>query len=344
MRVARLCRVVLAALAGLAVAASAEPLSTAVAIPDGDRDAARADAVRALLWEAGLRGQAEVRSQSALIGGELRETTLVQARFRLRKFRILSEDVVDGRLQLTADIEREEADEAACTASLPLHNIAYVWAGNAGGPASAADVQAGAALGAALGDALRVRAGPYLQDNDAGRAEALYRIVASLAPPPRGGESGTLSLQLRATPEDRLIKEIRLPTGRAPLARQEDANLGYALLRQWVTSPAGRQLAAEAARQLDDALRCLPALLRIPPLEADGGFSLVTRFPLPLNPQGLVLYFPVWPVREGGAVDLLQADGYLQPQPMGPQHVRFTGSAPRPGRKSPVSGGYLLLL
>ena len=155
---------------------------------------------------------------------------------------------------------------------------------------------------------------------------------------------GVLRLQVRGATGERLIKEIRLPAGPSPLARQEERNLGYALLRQWVPTAAARQLASEAARQLAETIRCLPAVLRIPRLEPDGGFSLTTRAPLDLGQRGLVLFFAAWPVAEGGTVDLLQADGYLKPQQVDDHSLRFPGGPRQPGKKYPLGGGYLLVL
>ena len=100
----------------------------------------------------------------------------------------------------------------------------------------------------------------------------------------------------------------------------------------------------EAARQLAETVRCLPALLRIPRLEPDGGFSLTTRAPLDLGQRGLVLFFAAWPVAEGGTVDLLQADGYLKPQQVDDHSLRFPGGPRQPGKKYPLGGGYLLVL
>jgi len=111
-----------------------------------------------------------------------------------------------------------------------------------------------------------------------------------------------------------------------------------------VPTAATRQLAGEAARQLAETVRCLPALLRIPRLEPDGGFSLTTRAPLDLGQRGMVLFFAAWPVAEGGTVDLLQADGYLKPQQVDDHSLRFPGGPRQPGKKYPLGGGYLLVL
>jgi hypothetical protein len=199
-------------------------------------------------------------------------------------------------------------------------------------------------LGAAIGRELRASAASYLQTPGAPQADAIYRIGAALELPGHAAAGGVLRLQLRGATVDRLIKEIRLPAGPSPLARQEESNLGYALLRQWVPTAATRQLAGEAARQLAETVRCLPALLRIPRLEPDGGFSLTTRAPLDLGQRGLVLFFAAWPVAEGGTVDLLQADGYLKPQQVDDHSLRFPGGPRQPGKKYPLGGGYLLVL
>ena len=333
----------LALLASLAPLAWGEPLSATATIVGDDVGAARSEAVREMLWEAGLRAGAVVQSRSALIGGDLRESTVVSTTFRLKRFQIVSEEISQGQLRLSAEVEREPVGVAGCTPSLPLQNIGYGWEGIAGERASEADEQGGQALGAALEGELRARVAPYLQDAGAPRAEAIYRIGAALEQP--GGASGAvLRLQLRGGAGDRLIRELRLPTGPAPLARQQDTHLGYALLRQWVPTAASLRLATDAARQLEEAIRCLPALLRIPPPAPDGSFSLPTRSPLDLGQRGLLLFFSAWPVKEGGAVDLLQADGYLTPERVDGQGVRFPGGARLPGRKYPVGGGYLLVL
>lgn len=333
----------LALLASLAPLAWGEPLSATVTIIGGDLGAARSEAVREMLWEAGMRADAVVHSRSALIGGDLRESTVVSTRFRLKRFQIVGEEITQGQLRLSAEIEREAADTAGCTPSLPLQNIGYGWEGVAGERASEADEQGGQALGAALEGELRASVAAYLQDPGAPRAEAVYRIGAALELP--GGTSGAvLRLQLRGSAGDGLIREFRLPAGPAPLARREDTHLGYALLRQWVPTAASLRLAKDAARQLEEVIRCLPALVRIPRLEPDGGFRLPTRFPLDLGQRGLMLFFSAWPVKEGGAVDLLQADGYLTPERVDEHGVRFPGGARLPGRKYPVGGGYLLVL
>ncbi|MCK6491600.1 MAG: hypothetical protein L6R48_25400 [Planctomycetes bacterium] len=225
-------------LASLAPVAWAEPLSASAQIVGGDVGTARSDALREILWEAGIRKNAVIHSQSALIGGDLRETTLVRATFRLKKFQITHEEISNDRLQLTADIEQEEADSAVCTAALPLQNMAYAWDGVIGDRTSAADDQAGMALGALIGRALRASAEPYLQAPGAPRADAIYRIGAALERTGRDAPDGVLRLQVRDATGERLIKEIRLPTGPSPLARQEERNLGYALLRQWVPTAA----------------------------------------------------------------------------------------------------------
>lgn len=337
-------RALLALLASLAPLAWAEPFSASAQIVAGDVGTARSEAVREILWEAGMRGGAVVHSQSALIGGSLHETTLVRSAFRIKRFQILHEEIADDRLRLTADIEQEEAAAAGCAAALPLQNIAYAWEGIVGGRASEADDQAGMVLGTAIGRELRASAASYLQTPGAPQADAIYRIGAALELPGHAAAGGVLRLQLRGATVDRLIKEIRLPAGPSPLARQEESNLGYALLRQWVPTAATRQLAGEAARQLAETVRCLPALLRIPRLEPDGGFSLTTRAPLDLGQRGLVLFFAAWPVAEGGTVDLLQADGYLKPQQVDDHSLRFPGGPRQPGKKYPLGGGYLLVL
>jgi hypothetical protein len=84
-------------------------------------------------------------------------------------------------------------------------------------------------------------------------------------------------------------------------------------------------------------------VLRIPRLDPDGGFSLPARFPMDLSGRGLMLFFAAWPVAEGGALDLLQADGYLQPQQVDDRSLRFAGGTRQPGKKYPVGGGYLLV-
>lgn len=341
---ARLKRATLAvALVGLMPQAWAEALSATVRVVAGDLGTARSEAVREILWEAGMRANAVVHSQSALIGGDLREATLIRSSLRLRKFQIVREELSDDRLQLTAEIEQDTASGAPCSASLPLQNIAYGWEGVLGGSASEADDQAGLVLGAAIGRELRASVAPYLQDAGAAKGEAIYRIGAALELAGRGTPGGRLRLQLRGGTADRLIREIQLSTGPAPLARQEETNLGYALLRQWVPTAAARQLAGEAARQLADVVRCLPAVARIPPLAPDGGFSLTTRFPMDFSQRGLVLFFSAWPVREGGGVDLLQADGYLKPQGGDDRSLRFPGGTRLPGSKYPAAGGYLLV-
>lgn len=342
-RPACLKRAALVLLASLAPLAWAEPFSATAQIVGGDVGTARSEALREILWEAGVRGNAVVHSQSALIGGDLHEATLVRSAFRIKKFQITREEIAHDRLLLTADIEQEEAGAAGCAAAVPLQNIAYHWEGIVGGRRSEADDQAGLVLGAAIGHELRASAAAYLQAPGAAQAEAIYRITAALEAPGHGTADGVLRLQLRGAPVDRLIKEIRLPAGQAPLARQEESNLGYALLRQWVPTAAARQLAAEAARQLAETIRCLPAVLRIPRLEADGSFSLTTRFPMDLGQRGLVLFFAAWPVAEGGTVDLLQADGYLKPQAVDDRSLRFPGGARQPGKKYPLAGGYLLV-
>lgn len=329
-------------LASLAPQAAAEPVSATVTIVGGDLGAARSEAVREMLWEAGMRADATVQSRSALIGGDLRETTVVSTNLRLKRFQIVGEEITEGRLRLSAEIEREAAGAAGCTPSLPLQNIAYGWEGVAGEGGSEADEQGGQALGAALEGELRARVPDHLQEAGAARTEAVYRIGAALERP-GGGAGAVLRLQLRGGGE-RLIREFRLPAGPAPLARRQDTHLGYALLRQWVPTAAGLALAREAAGQLDEVLRCLPALVRIPRLEPDGGFSLQTRFPLELGQRGLMLFFSAWPVKEGGGVDLLQADGYLAPERVDAHGVRFPGGTRLPGRKYPVGGGYLLVL
>lgn len=345
-RPARLkCAALAIALAGLASQAWAEPLSAAVQIIGGDVGTARSEALREILWEAGVRGNAVVHNQSALIGGELHETTLVRSAFRIKRFQIIHEEIADDRLLLTADIEQEQAGTAGCAAGLPLQNIAYAWEGIVGGRRSEADDQAGMVLGTAIARELRASAAvSYLQDPGAPQTDAIYRIAAALERPGHGTGDGVLRLQLRGATVDRLITEIRLPAGASPLARQEESNLGYALLRQWVPTAAARQLAGEAARQLAETIRCLPALLRIPRLEPDGGFSLTTRFPLDLGQRGLLLFFAAWPVAEGGTVDLLQADGYLKPQQVDERSLRFPGGTRQPGKKYPLGGGYLLVL
>ncbi len=329
--------------ASLTPVAWAEPLSATAQIVGGDVGTARSDTLRQILWEAGLRGNAVVHSQSALIGGDLHENTLVRATFRLKKFQITHEEIAQERLLLTADIEQEETGTDACNAALPLQNIAYAWEGVVGARASAADDHAGMALGTLIGRGLLASAAPYLQDPGAPKDDAIYRIGAALERPGRETADGVLRLQVRGATTDRLIKEIRLPAGPSPLARQEETNLGYALLRQWVPTDAAGQLASEATRQLAETIRCLPAVLRIPRLEPDGSFSLTTRFPLDLSQRGLVLFFSAWPVAEGGRVDLLQADGYLRPQQIDEHSLRFPGGARRPGSKYPLGGGYLLV-
>ena len=342
-RPARIKHALLVLLAGLAPLAGAEPLSASAQIVGGDVGTARSDAVREILWEAGIRRNAVIQTQSALIGGDLHETTLVRSTFRLKKFQITHEEIANDRLRLTADIEQEDTGAAACTAALPLQNIAYAWEGIVGDRRSEANDQAGLVLGAAVGRELRAKAASYLQAPGAPQADAMYRIGAALELPGPDTGGGALRLQLRSATVDRLIREIRLPVGQSPLARQDETHLGYALLRQWVPTAAGAQLAGEAARQLAEAIRCLPAVLRTPRLEADGGFNLKTPFPLDLGQRGLVLFFAAWPVAEGGRVNLLQADGYLQPQQVDEHSLRFAGGARQAGKKYPLAGGYLLV-
>ena len=71
-------------------------------------------------------------------------------------------------------------------------------------------------------------------------------LCAALELPGHAAAGGVLRLQLRGATVDRLIKEIRLPAGPSPLARQEESNLGYALLRQWVPTAATRTSPAPA--------------------------------------------------------------------------------------------------
>ena len=109
LRPACLTRALIALLTSLAPLAWAEPLSATAQIVGGDVGTARSEAVREILWEVGMRGGAVVRSQSALIGGSLHETTLVRSTFRIKRFQIIHEEIADDRLRLTADIEQEEA-------------------------------------------------------------------------------------------------------------------------------------------------------------------------------------------------------------------------------------------
>ena len=257
-------RALLALLASLAPLAWAEPFSASAQIVAGDVGTARSEAVREILWEAGMRGGAVVHSQSALIGGSLHETTLVRSAFRIKRFQILHEEIADDRLRLTADIEQEETGASGCTAALPLQNIAYAWEGIVGGRTSDADDQAGMVLGAAIGRELRASAASYLQTPGAPQADAIYRIGAALELPGHAAAGGVLRLQLRGATVDRLIKEIRLPAGPSPLARQEESNLGYALLRQWVPTAAGLALAGEAAVTTDGLKMTLAANIGSP--------------------------------------------------------------------------------
>ena len=198
------------------------------------------------------------------------------------RFQIIGEEITEGRLRLSAEIEREAAGAAGHPVPAAAEHRLRV-GGRRRRRRLRRPTNRGQTLGAALEGELRARVPDHLQGGR--RRPDRGRLPARAALERPGGEQapccgcgcgggGGERHDPRVPPACRPPR--RWHAGRTP------SRLA-ALLRQWVPTTAGLALAGEAAGQLDEVLRCPPALVRIPRLEPDGGFSLPTRFPLELG-------------------------------------------------------------
>lgn len=329
-----------------AISCSAETLTATAPIVGGDIAAARADALRDILWEAGVRGNALVFAKAAALGDDYAQSTIVRSSFRLKKFEIVDEEPLGDRLRITAEVERDEATGNRCEAALPLRNIDFVWRGMSGRRIAEANRQGGIIFGATLKDQLGEDLGAYLLPPKLPGREAVYRISGFF-------ESADSSLgltasvkairfQIRAADNGKLVREFSLPAEFGSLASQEKTNLGYAMLRHWELTSAARALLDSVRTRLGDEIRCLPAVARIPATGPDGGFTINTDSASEIGERGLVLFASSWPVTENGGVDLLRVDGFVQPKRIGEKVLQFSGQKQLAGRKYPMPGGYLL--
>lgn len=346
---------------GMPLKSVAETYNATVPIVRGDVASARDEAIRDILWEAGLQGGALIQSKSALVQEDYVQSTVVNSRFHLRKFKVTQEEILTDRLKITALIEKEDAAPPSCVTSFPMKNIRFEWRGTQGNKISEGARQGSFAFGRLLGQALREEMGPYLLPPEASSQEAVYRLIGTLEisdPPsslplqalrpllshlpfpllPTGVQ--TVRFQFRAA-DGTLIKELKFPAPTTEFASLERQNLGYATLSQWVLAPEAYSLLNAVKPKLAEGLKCLPTVARIPETGPDGGFAIATDSAAQISREAIIFFASTWPITENGSIDLTRIDGNLRPQ-KGNGSLNFVGAKRLPGRKYPAKGGYLV--
>jgi len=332
-------------LSGTPVASLAETYQATARIERGDIAAAREEAIRDILWEAGLQGGSLVQSKAALIQNDTIQSTMVRSHFHLGKFQITHEEILPDRIRITAIVEKRDAPSDVCDGAFPMRNIKFEWRGVQGGGGNEDLQQSGLAFGQSLGLALRQEIPPYLLPIGSSSQEAVYRISAHLEASGSGlgfiMPEQAIRIQVWA-PTRTLVKDIILPIGSPRLASRESHDLGYAALRKWGLTPEARTILNTIKNRLAEEIRCLPAIARIPETGPDGSFSITTDAARLAGRQAIVFFASNWPVTPDGGVDLMMVDGHLQPQWQGGGTLHFPGGRRLPGRNYPAAGGYLI--
>lgn len=329
----------------LPCAAFAEHYSATALIVDNDVDRARNEAIRDVLWEAGARSHLEVKTSAALVQGDASEVAVFNAMFRLKHFAITREEIVGNRLRIEVSLERMDADAGACNHPAPLRMVAYEWRGLTNpGSGDDARMMGGQMVGDALHERLNETLAAYLLPQ-LPSAKPLYRIAASMQ---RSGKGGWFSpwgaLRLRITGDDgSIVREDELPIDSGDFAIRVTQNLGYATLKKWILTDATEELLNRASALLTQQVKCLPVVAKIPPLNADGSFSLQTEFASTLADRSMFLFSNTWPLQRGGVLDMMTIEGIVRPRLASHDTLEFPAQKKLPGRKYPIAGGYLVI-
>lgn len=330
---------------GMPDSSHADTYHATAPIDKGDVAAAREEAIRDILWEAGLQGGALVQSKAALIQDDYLQSTVVQSRFHLKKFQITREEILPDRVRISAIVEKEDAPSGVCDSAFPMRNIRFEWRGIQGRQGGEDLRQGGIAFGQVLSQALQQEMGPYLASAGNAGQEPVYRIAAYLEV--SGHALGfimpeqAIRIQIWG-PTGAPLKDMSLPIGSTRLANRESHDLGYANLRKWGLTPEAGHFLDVLKTRLAEEIRCLPAIVRIPETGPDGSFSVMADIPPLANRQAIVFFASTWPVAANGGVDLMLVDGHIQPKSHSGGMLHFPGSRRLPGRKYPSPGGYLV--
>ena len=160
----------------MCAACLAETFTSTVQIAGGDVPMARQEAIKGILWDAGLQGRVNVHSKTALVQDRLVESTIVSSRTRLTGFTIVSEKIVGAMLTIIARVEKQNGNIVACESSLPFRNIKLEWQRNVGYVA-ANRYHGDILLGDLLMKTLHREMGQFLAPEDSREENMTYRVV-----------------------------------------------------------------------------------------------------------------------------------------------------------------------
>ena len=346
----------------------AQTYTATVPIVGADVARARQEAIKELLWEAGLQGGAGVQSTSAVVQDVLAQSTIVTARTRLKSFSLIGEEIAGDNLTITARIDKQSGGPNSCESTLPFRNIKFEWRNRviyADGPNQ---YPGGVLFGELLAKTLDEEVGGFLFPRGGNDEDVAYSLVGSLVTSPGPDvkpesaayrlvrslismvyqsekSAGTQQLRFRLLGANgKLLRVFEFPVGSKGLAINVDEDRGYAKVNKWVLTNDAHALLKDVAATLVREIRCLPALVRIAEVAADGSILIPSDEASLIKQRSIVFFSEAWPIAADGEVDPTLLEGQMQSSVVGNYRLRFRSESRATERKRPAAGGYLIFL
>ena len=346
----------------------AEIYSATVPIVEGDVARARQEAIKEMLWEAGLQGGVAVESKTAVIQDLVAQSTIVSSRIRLKEFALVSEEILADRISISARIEKQSEGPSKCASTLPFKNIKFAWNSKASyvdGPNQYPGAQL---FGDLLAKTLHEDVGDFLAVGEGNDENLAYRLTGSLVtvqgPDPKEENvayrlvralisivhqakkpAGEQHVRFQLTGANgKTIRVLSFPVGSTGLAVNITEDRGYTKVSRWIPTSEAIALVKDVAATLAKEIRCLPALVRISDVAPDGAVLFSAEAASLLKQRPIVFFAETWPLGRDGELDPVLLEGQLQSAGKKAHWLQLKSQSLSPDRKTPTVGGYLVFL